>query len=57
MTYKRYLVFNYSSYYAAGGSKDVIGSYDTLEDVKSVVKQLYENSEVLDLEERKWILE
>lgn len=38
---KRYVVFSGGNYYPAGGWEDLIGSYDTLGEVRSVVADLY----------------
>jgi hypothetical protein len=53
---KRYLLFTYDQYYPGGGSSDVRGDYDTLEEAKeSVSKGWADFKEVLDMETREWI--
>lgn len=53
---KRYMLFAFETYYPAGGSGDVRGEYDTLDEAKEyAAKNLYETIEVLDMVERLWI--
>lgn len=53
---KRYLLFGYCQYYPAGGSDDVQGDFDTLEEAKACAeREWWDFAEVLDLVQRKWI--
>jgi len=46
-------LFAYDMYYPKGGSRDAIGSFDTLDEIK--IENFYDYYEVLDLEKREWI--
>lgn len=53
---KRFLLFECPHYYPGGGSHDVIGDYDTLEECyQNITDKSNNDYEILDLEERKWI--
>ena len=49
MPHKRYIVFEYDSYYPLGGMSDVGDSYDTKEEAIDVAqKSRYDHTEVYD---------
>lgn len=54
---KRYLLFGYDQYYPNGGGGDVMGDFDTLEEVKKYIKDTMSRDyyNVLDMQERLWI--
>ena len=53
---KRFLVFAYSLYYPMGGSNDVAGSFDTLEEAQAEARSSHHDTcDILDLDERKWV--
>jgi hypothetical protein len=38
MKHKRYLVFTYPVYYPFGGLSDLVGSFDTVEECKELIR-------------------
>jgi hypothetical protein len=57
---KRFLLFAYPRYYPAGGEGDVLGDFDTLQDVAAAVAKaepdLYgAGFSLLDMELREWV--
>lgn len=52
--FKRFIVFNYPHYYPGGGSGDVMGSYDTLEEATEACSSDTEfyGSEIFDCDAR-----
>ncbi len=56
---KRYLIFACCIYYPSGGSGDVKGQADTIEEVCLATKKLnfYDDVEVLDMQDRRWVPE
>lgn len=58
---KRYLVFAYDYYYPSGGSSEVEGEFNTLEELKNYNPETnwdfrkLDNIEILDLQERRWL--
>lgn len=55
---KRYLWFSSTQYYPGGGSGDVVGTAETTQELKSIVaaSNPAEFNEVLDMQERRWLL-
>lgn len=51
---KRFLLFGFYSYYPAGGSGDVIGDFETLEQAREASTRR-DHYHVLDLERREWV--
>lgn len=45
---KRFLRFDYSSYYPEGGPNDLTGMYESLDEAKAAVTK-YEHAEILDI--------
>jgi hypothetical protein len=56
--YKRFVLMQYDQYYPGGGTTDVTGSFDTLEEAIEFSKKEHSDySEVLDMDERKTVWE
>jgi hypothetical protein len=54
----RYLVFAYDGYYPSGGSGDVIGKSNNIDECETIYKEHYgEFGEVLDLDTGEFILQ
>ena len=62
---KRYLLFAYDIYYPGGGQGDVVGDYETIEEVKKYIndekistsRYTHDYYDVLDMQKRKWLEE
>jgi hypothetical protein len=55
---ERFLLFGYDDYYPQGADNDVVGSFDTMEEVRAAIvseKMPFQNYAVLDLQERIWV--
>jgi len=46
--YKKYILFSYPGFYPDGGMKDLVGSFDTIEDAKKSIGQFDNFSEIVD---------
>lgn len=52
---KKFMLFGYDTYYPQGGSGDVVGVFDTMEDVVTVpLSYRSDYYEVLDLDTGEW---
>lgn len=48
---KRFIAFSYEDYYPAGGLGDMVGDFDTIEEIIELAnKSKFENLDILDLQ-------
>jgi hypothetical protein len=53
---KRFLVFSFSNYYPAGGSGEVLGSFDSVEEAAQAGRASGDDVwEILDMDKRQWV--